>query len=154
MPAQHIEFTRRYAETRREVFALFASHERFGNALAGPLGAAIKAVRRVRKSDDPKNPDGLGSVRRLLYGPLAIEETITAFKRDQLIEYAISKGSYPIHNHRGCIRFSDVEGGTEVHYRIDFDSQIARAGPALETGLRMLIRSGLKRIGFELGNLI
>ena len=153
MPAHRIEFTRRYAETRREVFALFASHERFGAALAGPLGAALKAVRRVKTAPDARSPDGEGSVRRILAGPLAVEETIVAYERDTRLEYAITKGGYPIQNHRGCITFKDIEGGTEVHYTIELDAAIAAAGPILETGLRMLIRSGLRRIGQELGNL-
>ena len=58
---RRVRFTRQFSAPREKVFALFASHERFGAALTGPAGEKLGVIRRVEASPDPLHPDGVGS---------------------------------------------------------------------------------------------
>ena len=127
-----------------EVFALFASHERFAAALTGPIGVKLKAVRRIQTGED--GADGVGSVRRIGFGPTAFEETIVASQAPKRLEYAITKGS-PLRNHHGVIVFSaTATGGTAVDYRISFEPMIPGTGSFLRALLEGMIGKGMKRM--------
>lgn len=147
-----LRFSRQFSAPRGKVFALFASHERFGAALGGPAGVKLGALRRIKTSEEPGNPDGLGSVRRIGFGPSAFEETIVGFESGKRIEYRISRGS-PLKNHLGQIEFRDVPGGTQVDYSIRFEPRIPGTGGAIALLLHSLISSGLNRIENEFGAL-
>ena len=149
---RRVRFTRQFSAPREKVFALFASHERFGAALTGPAGEKLGVIRRVETSPDPLHPDGVGSVRRIGFGPTAFEETVVTCQPHALIEYVISKGS-PIRNHRGHVVFHDVPGGTQVDYEISFEPRIPGTGPAIALVLHTLISGGLNRIENEFGAL-
>ncbi|HEY1077851.1 MAG TPA: SRPBCC family protein [Fontimonas sp.] len=109
------------------VFAFFADHEKFVTL----LGARC---RRVKDGED--DPNGLGSVRRFASGPLAFEETIVTFKRNQQIEYAITRGS-PVKNHRGTINFKSVDGATVIDYSIRLEGKLPLIGPIVAAALRL-----------------
>lgn len=149
---RRVRFTRQFSAPRRKVFELFASHERFGAALTGPVGEKLGVVQRIQISPDTKNPDGVGSVRRIGFGPTAFEETVVTCQPHSLIEYVISKGS-PLRNHRGHIVFRDVPGGTQVDYEISFEPRIPGTGAAIAVVLHTLISGGLNRIENEFGAL-
>lgn len=124
---------------RDRVFALFADHRRFGEM----LGAKARRVKDSAGDD----PNGIGSVRRIdIAGPLGLEETITGFEPDSLIEYTITSRS-PIRNHFGRIHFADAgDGSTEVHYRINFDDIVPFTGKPIHSALEQGIRKGIRRI--------
>ncbi len=127
-----------------KVFAIFASHEQFAAALTGPLGVKLNAVRRIKTGEG--SPDGVGSVRRIGFGPTAFEETIVKSEAPKRLEYRISKGS-PLRNHRGIVSFTPTStGGTAVDYRISFTPMIPGTGPAFALLLEKLIGSGMRRI--------
>ena len=149
---RRVRFSRQFSAPRTKVFALFASHERFGAALTGPAGEKLGVVKRIQTSPDTKHPDGVGSVRRIGFGPPAFEETVVTCQPHALIEYVISKGS-PLKNHRGLITFRDVPGGTQVDYEISFEPRIPGTGGALALLLHSLISGGLDRIENEFGAL-
>ena len=123
---------------RHKVFALFADHQRFGKLLGAP-------VKRIKDSDQA-NPNGLGSVRRIGIGLIGLEETITSFEPDSLIEYTITSFS-PIRNHLGRIRFEDTpEGHTRVRYRISFDDIVPFTGKLVSAALEMAIHRGIRKV--------
>ncbi|MDO6441015.1 SRPBCC family protein [Marinobacter sp. 2_MG-2023] len=123
---------------RSRVFALFADHHRFGKL----LGAPVKRIKDSNQAD----PNGLGSVRKLGIGPVGLEETITCFEPDLLIEYTITSFS-PIRNHLGRIRFEDTpEGLTRVRYRISFDDLVPFTGRLVSAALENAIRRGVRQV--------
>ena len=129
-----IEFRRPVAE----LFALLSDHEKLGPV----LGARIKRTR-----DGTDSPNGLGSVRTLRIGPLpSFDETVTAFRKDELIEYRITRGT-PLRSHKGVMRFSATpSGGSRLRYTIEFASLIPMLGPLIRAALDTGIRKGLAKL--------
>lgn len=133
-----IEIDETFDVPRSKVFALFAEHERFGKLLGAP-------VKRIKDSDQA-DPNGLGSVRKIGFGPIGLEETVIGFEPDSLIEYTITSIS-PLKNHMGRIRFEEpAKGQTRVNYVITFDDVIPFTGKLVQSALEQGIRKGIKRI--------
>jgi hypothetical protein len=64
--AQHeVRFSEDFDAPRAAVFEQFANHEKFGAAATGPIGTRLGLLRKIRSGDDPAQPDGVGSVRRI-----------------------------------------------------------------------------------------
>lgn len=135
---QRIEIDMEFQRPLEELFALLSDHEKLGPV----LGAKIK---RTRDGTDSLN--GLGSVRTLSIGPLpSFDETVTAFRKDELVEYRITRGT-PLRNHKGVMRFSATpSGGSRLHYTIEFRTFIPFLGPLVRAGLETGIRKGLSRL--------
>lgn len=129
-------------ESRLPVSRLFeqlADHNNLSKVFGVP-------VRRVREGETSLN--GIGSVRKIGLGPLGVEETVTNVVADELIDYRISKGGFPLKNHRGRMTFSEAsDGGSRVDWTIEFDSQLPVAGTVMKLVLGQAIRQGLKRLG-------
>ncbi len=140
-----VRFTEHFDAPPAKVFTYFASHETFGAMAGGPVAARLKFIRRIRLGEDIKQPDGVGSVRRIGYGPLAFEETVDSSERGKLIEYFISKGS-PLKNHRGRIEFHADAGGTRVDYLITFEPRVPGTGGLLKRVLHGMISPAFGRI--------
>jgi len=138
MSQQNIEIVQDFNKPLAEVFAHLADHNKLGKVLGIP-------VRRVRDGEGDVN--GVGSVRRLGFGPLAIEETVTAVSPNRSIDYRISKGGGPVRNHRGRLEFSGSKRGSRVAWTIQFDASLPLVGPIVKAVLTQGIRLGLKRIG-------
>ncbi len=137
MSQQKIEVVQDYSKPVAEVFAYLADHNNLRKVFGIP-------VRRVRDGENEVN--GVGSVRRLGLGPLAIEETVTALSPNRSIDYRISKGGFPIRNHSGRIEFSGSGRGARVAWTIQFDAPLPLLGPAVKLVLGQAIRLGLKRV--------
>ena len=135
---QKIDINMEFRRPVGELFALLSDHEKLGPI----LGANVKRTR-----DGQGSLNGLGSVRTLSIGPLpGFDETVTAFEKDKLIEYKITRGS-PLKNHKGVMQFyPSGAGGSRLHYTIEFDSKIPLVGPIIKTGLENAIRKGLKKL--------
>lgn len=144
MPSQQVRFQQRFEAAPEKVFAYFADHEKFGRIWGGEF-------RRIRAGDDPREPDGVGSVR-LIRAPAGapFEETIVVFERPQRIEYVVSKGS-PIKNHRGVILFKPAGGGTELDYTISFDPRIPLTGGLIRGILKLSWRRGVRNAIADIG---
>ena len=84
-------------------------------------------------------------MRRIGYWPLDFEETVITCDEGKLIEYRVSRGS-PLDNHHGRIEFHATEGGTRVHYSIEFDPKLPYTGFALEQVLKVMIAPAFGRI--------
>lgn len=125
------------------VFQHLSEHENLG----GVFGMRVTRVR-----DGERQRNGVGSVRRLSLGGVApFEETVTAFRENQLIEYAITKGS-PLNDHHGAMRFSRRQSGHGSHleYVIRFASDVPGVAKVVARVLRRRIPRGLARIDAEL----
>ena len=142
MPQQTVRFEQFFAAPREKVFAWFADHEKFGRIWPG-------TTRRVQDSADGANVNGLGSVRQIRSGGSAFEETIVEFEPPAHIGYAITKGS-PIKNHRGDLRFAEVEGGTRLDYTIEFDPRIPFTGGLIASVLCAAWHRGVQKAVAEI----
>ena len=119
------------------VFNHLSEHEN----LAGVFG-----MRVVRVQDGEHQRNGVGSVRRLsLNGIAPFEETVTAFREYQLIEYRITKGT-PLNQHHGAMRFSRRESGHSSHleYVIHLGSDVPGVAKVVAR-----VRSEERRVGKE-----
>ena len=108
-----------------KVFEVFADHQSFAGLLGG-------SCTRIQEGAD--EPNGLGSVRRILPGPLSFDETIVKFERNKSIHYQITRGG-PLNNHIGVIEFTDLGGKTQVDYVIRFDGKFPGIGTLVEFAL-------------------
>ncbi len=122
-----------------DLFDALADHNNLGRVFGVP-------VRRIK--DGEIAPNGVGSVRKIGPGPLGIEETVTALAENESIDYRITRGGFPLKNHRGRIEFADAAGGgSRVEWTIEFDSALPVAGSVLGLVLKQAISKGLKRLG-------
>ncbi|HQJ66418.1 MAG TPA: SRPBCC family protein [bacterium] len=121
------------------LFAYLAEHENMANIFKPAR------ITRVRGGDTERN--GVGSVRslRVLMAP-PFEETVTAYRVNECIEYRITKGS-PLKNHQGVMRFSALPDGSRLHYTIEFEGKLPLIATVVKIGLERSIRAGLKEIG-------
>jgi hypothetical protein len=91
-------------------------------------------------------PYGVGSIRKLFVNPVPpFEESVTAFDRNKMIEYRITKGS-PLKNHKGTMIFSGDNDQSALDYRIEFDSDIPFLAFTVKAGLEAGIKKGLEKL--------
>lgn len=110
-----IRFVQEFEVSPTSVFGFFSNHENLAKIYPG-------AFKRVVNSADPRNANGLGSVRRITNFPLIFEETITQYIEPKYIEYKITSGATPIKNHVGQMHFFPLENGNcRLDYTIEFD---------------------------------
>jgi uncharacterized membrane protein len=138
MGQQRIEVVQEFSLPVDQLFAYLSEHENLSTIFAPAK------VTRVRNGDSSRN--GVGSVR-LVKIPLApdVEETVTAFKENELVEYRITNTA-PIKNHLGVMRFYPFEGGSRLHYTITFEGRLPLIGSVVRAALDFSIRKGLKKI--------
>jgi len=137
----HVEHDFRVPVER--VFAHLSEHENLGD---------LFGVRVERLRDGAPQRNGVGSVRRLsLNGIAPFEETVTAYREHQLIEYRITKGT-PLNEHHGALRFSRRESGHASHleYEIRLGSDVPGVAKVVASVLRRRLTRGLARLDGEL----
>lgn len=114
--------------------------------------AEVFGMRVARVQDGEHDRNGVGSVRRLSLGGIApFEETVTAFREYQLIEYRVTKGT-PLNEHHGAMRFSRRESGHASHleYAIRLGSDVPGVAKIAARVLGKRIARGLARLDDEL----
>lgn len=138
MAQQRIEVVQAFPFSVDKLFAFLSDHEK----LVAIFPAKIKRVR-----DGQGSVNGVGSVRRLNLAPgLALEETVTKVEPNELIEYTITKGGWPVKNHLGTMKFYPYEGGSRLHYTITLESALPGTGWIIKKALETPIRQGLKKL--------
>jgi hypothetical protein len=91
-------------------------------------------------------PYGVGSIRKLFVNPVPpFEESVTAFDRNKMIEYRITKGS-PLKSHKGTMIFSGDKVQSALDYSIEFDSDIPFLASTVKVGLEAGIKKGLAKL--------
>ncbi|MFO0694024.1 MAG: SRPBCC family protein [Polyangiales bacterium] len=132
-----VEIHQDFPQPLSQVFADLADHEKLGRILGAPMT-------RLVDGSGEGGVNGLGSVRRVGPPVLGFEETVVGWKKDELIEYTVSKGG-PIKNHLGRMIFRATPNGCHLHYVITFDSKIPFAGPAIRNVLQKAASEALAR---------
>lgn len=135
---QHIDITENFPFPVEKLFSFLEKHENL-ETLFFPL-----KVKTIKDGNTEKY--GVGSVRSLQLAIVpSFEETVTVCKRNELIEYKITKGS-PLKNHYGVMKFSSNANGSNLHYTIEFHSDIPFVAAIVKIGLENGIRKGLKKL--------
>lgn len=135
---QRIEVIQDFPFPVERLYAFLSEHEN--------LEAVFPAkVQRIRAGHDGAN--GVGSVRRINVAPgLVLEETVTKTEPNQLIEYTLTKGGWPINYHLGVMRFSSTTKGSCLHYTIDLGAALPGSAWLAKIALGGVIRNGLKKL--------
>ncbi len=142
MPSQRVVLTACVQAPPEQIYDFFCDHESFGRIWPGE-------IRRIKDSDDPGNPNGVGSVRSIKLGPLKFEETHITCDRPLCIQYRVTRGG-PIKNHLGTIHFSPDGSATRIDYSIEFDPRVPLTGCLIARSLKRDWDRGIKPIITEL----
>ncbi|WP_339352395.1 SRPBCC family protein [Acinetobacter beijerinckii] len=124
-----------------EVFELLSKHATYNQAFA-PL-----QVIRVKDSADPQRPDGIGSVRRMGFGPIKpIQEEITFLDENKRIEYKLINNPLVKH-HLGQIDFKEITPFiTLVTYKIEFTAKAPFVSKLVLAQLKAAITLGFSKL--------
>ena len=135
---QYIKVSEQFPFSVEKLFGYMEVHENL-ETLFFPLN--VETI----QSGSPQRY-GVGSVRKLSIKSVApFEETITAYKENELIEYKITKGS-PLKNHHGVMKFSSTPNGSKLDYTIQFDSDVPFLAAGIKIGLENGVKSGLEKL--------
>lgn len=125
------------------VFNFFSVHENWGKIFPA-------AVKNIRFGEDPRDANSKGSVRRIIAFPLVIEETITAYIPNELIEYKLTFG-LGVKNHHGVMRFIEKEDGRcRLDYKIEFTPVLPMSGFVIKNMLQKIIGQGVRDVARNL----
>lgn len=124
-----------------QVFDLLSKHSTYNVAFA-----PIQVV-RVKDSADPERPDGVGSVRRMGFGPVKpLQEQITLLEPNQRIEYKIIKNPLVKH-HLGVIQFEAIDASrTLVTYTIELQARAPFVSQLILAQLKSAIKIGFSKL--------
>lgn len=124
-----------------QVFALLSQHATYNTAFA-PI-----QVTRVKDAADPECPDGVGSIRRMGFGPIKpIQEVITLMQPNQRIEYKLIKNPL-IKHHLGVIQFQQLSADrTLVSYRIELQARVPFLSQLILKQLQFAIGLGFSQL--------
>lgn len=135
---QTIQLTQESSRSVSDLYAALADHDRLGSVLGVP-------VKRIREGKTA--PNGIGSVRRIGIGPVAIEETVVGAVVDKSIDYKITRGGWPVKDHHGRLTFKALPGGrSQVQWRIDLDAVVPGAAVLIKQALSIGIGRGLRKL--------
>ena len=138
---QRIDLVHDFALPVDRVYAYLSEHENLG-----PLFGAT--VTRLRDGDTSRN--GVGSVRQLRVVPFpSFEETVTAAVPDELVEYRITRGGFPVKDHSARMTFTPQGAGTRLRYEIALGSQVPGADRVVAAVLARNIRKGLRQVDLK-----
>ncbi len=137
MPAHELRFNETIAAPVTAVFEFLSIHENFA-ALFG------SRCLRIRAGDDPSEPNGLGSIRRIGPGSLSFDEKIVGFERPTRLAYTIVRGG-PLKNHLGTIHLKETGRGTELDYLIRFDGKFPGAAALVQRALGLAWRRSARK---------
>ncbi|MGF2683799.1 SRPBCC family protein [Acinetobacter johnsonii] len=114
----NIQIKKEFNAPVEQVFDLLSKHSTYNVAFA-----PVQVV-RVKDSADPERPDGLGSIRRMGFGPIKpLQEQITLMNVNERIEYKIIKNPL-IKHHLGIIEFEPIDSNkTLVTYTIELQAR-------------------------------
>ena len=135
MPHYKIVLNQEFQKPIDEVFDALADHNRLGQIFGVP-------VKRIKDGTD--TPNGVGSIRRIGPWPIGTQETVTALKPNEKIDYRISRFGGPMRKHRGNLSFEGDEKGCRLVWTIEFDALPGLGGLVKQTLAKGLGR-GLKR---------
>jgi uncharacterized protein YndB with AHSA1/START domain len=104
-----IKLARQIAAPPEAVFEVLADHR-------GMVNWSMAREVVLRHEGDPP-PNGVGAVRVIRAGGIAVEEEVTAFEPPKRMEYRVVAG-FPIRDHRGEVRLEPVGDGTRLVWEV------------------------------------
>lgn len=143
MKIHEIKIYQEFAAPVEQVWEAFNDHANFGKMLG-------QNIQRIVDRTDPKNINGLGSVRQIKLPMMAFEETIVKSENPDCIEYKITKGT-PLNFHYGSMQFKSLAGGkSAIEYSIKLGSKVPLLGGIIASALNKGIQSGLRKYARQL----
>ena len=139
MSKESIHFVQDYEAPVYNVFSFFSDHNRMSEVYPA-------FIRRIQDSSDPRNANGLGSVRLLVTFPAIFTETVTQYIEPSLIEYRITFGS-PLKNHVGTMNFIDLGNNrSRLDYTIEFEPRIPKTGFIIRNMLEKQVGQAIREV--------
>ncbi len=137
----NIQIKKKFNAPVEQVFDLLSKHSTYNVAFA-----PVQVV-RVKDSADPERPDGLGSVRRMGFGPIKpLQEQITLMNVNERIEYKIIKNPL-IKHHLGIIEFEPIDSNkTLVTYTIELQARAPFVSKLILAQLKSAIKLGFSKL--------
>lgn len=124
-----------------QVFDLLSKHATYNIAFS-----PVQVV-RVKDSTDPERPDGLGSIRRMGFGPIKpVQEQITLLDVNKRIEYKLINNPLTKH-HIGILEFTELaQNKTRVDYTIELQARAPFVSKLILAQLKLAITLGFKKL--------
>ena len=131
-PKETVRFLQDFDVPLETLFNFFSVHENWGKVFPA-------AVKRIEFGEDPRDANSKGSVRRIIAFPIILEEKITQYIPNQLIEYKIISG-FGVKDHMGTMNFIDLDNGkSRLDYTIDFAPSLPLTGFVLKNLMEKVI---------------
>ena len=136
-----IQVKKEFNAPLEKVFDLLSKHSTYNVAFA-PI-----QVERIKDSVEPERPDGVGSVRRMGFGPVKpLQEQITLLELNERIEYQIIKNPLVKH-HLGVIEFEAKDADkTLVTYTIELQARAPFVSKLILAQLKSAIKLGFSKL--------
>ncbi len=125
------------AAPRPAVWKVFTDH------LGWMRWAGVKEVVLRQQGDPP--PNGLGAIRVVRSGGVAVEEEVTGFDPPKRLTYRLVAG-FPVRDHQAEVLFDVCDSGTRLTWRVRFEPWIPFTGGILTRLIRRSLRSTLDRL--------
>jgi uncharacterized protein YndB with AHSA1/START domain len=135
MPEIHLQGT--VAAPRDAVWLVYTDHRGWTR------WAGVKEVVLRQQGDPP--PNGLGTIRVMRSGGIAIEEEITAFDPPKRMAYRLI-GGLPVKNYEAEVRFDESESGTAISWDVSFQARIPFTGALLARVMKSGLQDVLDRL--------
>ena len=135
---QRFELITQVAAPPERVFEVLTDHE-------GMVRWSDAREVVLRHPGDPP-PNGVGAVRVVRAGGIAVEEEIVAFDPPKRMEYRVTAGM-PIRDHHGEVRLDPDGEGTRLCWRVRFRPLVPGTGWLL----RRLLGAAVNRLMTQLG---
>lgn len=120
------------------VWARYTDHVSWGRwAGLGPVRLAREGV---------PAPNGVGCVRVIGVGPLAVHEEILEFEAPRRMTYAIVAGAVPLRDHHGEVTFQAEGDATRIVWRCRFRPALPGTGGLARLLLTRLFRRVLANL--------
>lgn len=128
-----------------KVWEDISNHENFGKILK-------QKITILKTADNPQEPCGKGSIRKIHLPLFALEETILKSEKHKSIEYQITKNN-PFAYHYGTLIFSILPNqNSNLSYQIELKSKIPFFAKLAGNALQKALSKGLKKYADKLPN--
>lgn len=136
-----VQIKKEFNASVEQVFDLLSKHSTYNTAFA-----PIQVV-RTTDSSDPNRPDGVGSIRKMGFGPVKpLQEQITLLEPNQRIEYKIINNPL-VKSHKGIIQFDSIDATkTLVTYTIELQVRAPFISKIILAQLKSAITLGFSKL--------
>jgi uncharacterized protein YndB with AHSA1/START domain len=108
-------------------------------------GAASKATLETEGTPDV---NGVGAVRRLAEGPIAVREKVLEFEPKTRFVYTVLSGP-PVRDYRATVRLEPRGTSTMVHWSVSFRGKLPLLGHVMKPVVRHVIGTLMRKAAVE-----